>query len=59
MTFEDLELLDLSQESSKTSILFIANLLVMIFQLFILVGVLAITAIVSYAGDEVDMLHEI
>ena len=58
MTAEDLELLDLSKESSMTSILFICNLLLMILMLFILVGVLVITAVVSYAGDEVEMLHE-
>ena len=58
MTAEDLELLDLGQESSKTSILFICNLLMMILMLFILVGVLVITAVVSYAGDEMEMLHE-
>ena len=58
VTAEDLELLDLGQESSKTSILFICNLLMMILMLFILVGVLVITAVVSYAGDEMEMLHE-
>ena len=54
VTYEDLELLDLNQESSQTSMLFVCNLLLMILLLFILIGILVITIVVSYAGDEVD-----
>lgn len=37
--------------------LFVCNLLLMILLLFILIGILVITIVVSYAGDEVDVLH--
>ncbi len=58
MTYEDLDLLDLNQESSKTGGLFVINLIMMVLALFIFVGICAITAIVSYAGDEIDQLHD-
>lgn len=54
MTYEDLDLLDLNQESSKTGGLFVINLIMMVLALFIFVGICAITAIVTYAGDEID-----
>ena len=54
VTYEDLDLLDLNQESTKTATLFVFNLVLMILLLFCLVGTLAIKMIVSYAYDEVD-----
>lgn len=59
VTYEDLDLLDLNQESNKTATLFVFNLILMILLLFCLVGILAITMIVSYAHDEVEELHSI
>lgn len=56
VTYQDLELLDLSQESTKTAGLFLINLILMIVMLFMLVGIFAITMIVYFAGDEVDLL---
>ena len=58
MTYEDLDLLDLGQESSRTATLFVVNLILMILLLFLLIGIFAITCIVSYAYDEVEVLHE-
>ena len=58
MTYDDLDLLDLNQESPKTASLFICNLVLMVLMLFVFVGILAITAIVSYAAEEVEMIHE-
>ena len=58
VTYEDLDLLDLNQESSKTGGLFVINLIMMVLALFIFVGICAITAIVTYAGDEIDQLHD-
>ena len=54
VTYDNLDLLDLSQESTKTGILFIINLILMVCLMFYIVGILVITAIVQYAGDEVD-----
>ena len=51
-------MLDLNQESSKTAGLFLVNLILMVLSLFVLVGVMAITLIVSYASDEIDELGE-
>lgn len=59
VTYEDLDLLDLNQESSKTATLFVFNLVLMIMLLFCLVGIFAITMIVSYAYDEVEELPSI
>lgn len=56
--YEDLDLLDLNQESSRTATLFIINLILFIMLLFLLLGILAITLIVQYASDEVEVLHE-
>ena len=58
VTYEELDLLDLNQESSKTATLFVVNLILMILLLFLLIGIFAITFIVSYAYDEVEVLHE-
>ena len=54
ITYDDLDLLDLNQESTKTGVLFIINLVLMVCLMFYIVGILVITAIVQYAGDEVD-----
>ena len=54
VTFEDLDLIDLSQESNRTALLFVINLVLMILSLFFLISVFAITAIVTYASEEVD-----
>ena len=54
VTYDDLDLLDLNQESTKTGVLFIINLVLMVCLMFYIVGILVITAIVQYAGDEVD-----
>ena len=54
VTYDNLDLLDLSQESTKTGVLFIINLILMVCLMFYIVGILVITAIVQYAGDEVD-----
>ena len=54
VTYDDLDLLDLNQESTKTGALFIINLVLMVCLMFYIVGILVITAIVQYAGDEVD-----
>ena len=51
-------MLDLNQESSKTAGLFLANLILMILSLFVLVGVMAITLIVTYASDEIEEMEE-
>ena len=58
VTYEDLDLLDLGQESNRTASLFVCSLILMIILLFVLISVVAITAIVSYASEEVEILQE-
>lgn len=58
VTYEDLDLLDLGQESNRTAMLFVISLILMIILLFVLISVIAITAIVSYLSDEVEILQE-
>lgn len=59
VSYDDLDLLDLGQESNRTATLFIISLVLMILLLFFLVTVCAITVIVHYAGDEMEQLEEI
>lgn len=59
VSYDDLDLLDLGQESNRTATLFIISLVLMILLLFFIVTVCAITVIVHYAGDEMEQLEEI
>ena len=54
MSYDDLDLLDLDQESNRTATLFIVSLVLMILLLFVIITVCAITAIVHLAGDEME-----
>ena len=56
--YRDLENIDWSSESSKTTYLFIFNIVSMLLMMFVLFGILLITWIVWMLDDEIEMLHE-
>ena len=58
LKYRDIKHVDWSQESRRTAFLFIFNIAAMIALLFILFGILVISAIVLYADEEIDILHE-
>jgi len=52
------QVLDTSFESDRTAYLFIFNICMMILGLFVIFGIVIITAVVWYAKDEIQILHE-
>ena len=56
--YRDLENIDWSLESTKTTYLFIFNIAAMILLMFVLFGILLISFIVWMLDDEVEILHE-
>ena len=56
--YQDLENIDWSLESTKTTYLFIFNIAAMILLMFVLFGILLISFIVWMLDDEVEILHE-
>jgi len=59
VSYDDLDLLNLDQESNRTATLFIISLVLMILLLFVIISVIAITGIVHYASDEIEQLNQI
>ena len=58
VSMADLEKLDLQNESSKTSYLFIINLVTMVISILVLLGILIITLVVYFADSDIQLLHE-
>jgi len=58
VSYDELDLLDLGQESNRTAVLFVTNLVLMILLLFVLITIFVVTGIVYYAPEEVDQLHQ-
>ena len=56
--YRDLENIDWSLESTKTTYLFVFNIAAMILLMFVLFGIMLITFIVWMLDDEMDVLHE-